>query len=191
MILFRQLSHDIRSPLSSIISVVDCYSGLDPEKALELVGSISKYMLEFVNCLLLSLQAEATGNSMKLFHECFNVSELLQEIKVMMEPVASQKQTSILVQNHSKDMMVTDKTKLTQIIMNFVSNSIKFTVNGNIFLSFQKNNEDKSVKFIIEDTGTGMSEETRRRIFTPFSTAGNKMATNSQGIGLCKHHNKS
>lgn len=177
------MSHDIRSPLSSIISVSNGDSGMATDESLKLVGSIAKYMLEFANCLLLSLQSEATGASIKMFHEYFNVYEMLQEIKVMMDPLAGQKQTSILVEGNKRDLMVTDKTKLIQIIMNFIGNSIKFTLNGKILLKFERTDKNL-IKFTIEDTGAGMSEEAKKKMFVPFNTSGNKLFKNSEGVGL-------
>jgi hypothetical protein len=104
------MSHDILSPLSSIISVANGHSGLEPKEAHRLVGSILRYILEFLNCLLVvALQHEATGSSIKMFHEYFNIKELLEKIRKMMSPLANQKQTSILVEGNSKDLLMADK----------------------------------------------------------------------------------
>ncbi len=92
------MSHDIRSPLSSIISASSGHSGLSPGDSLKLVGSIASYMLEFVNCLLLSLRSEAIGKSLEVFNEYFSVYELLKEIQEMMSPLASQKKNQILIE---------------------------------------------------------------------------------------------
>jgi signal transduction histidine kinase len=125
--------------LSSIISMADGNSGLDPQESLQLVGSIAKCMLEFVNCLFLSLQADVNGNEgIKLFHEYFSVSGFLKEIQSMMSPLAAQKKTRILVDGDPLDMMLTDRTKLTQIVTNFLSNSIKFTPGGTIKLRHER-----------------------------------------------------
>jgi signal transduction histidine kinase len=179
------MSHDIRSPLLSIISVTQGYSGLSLEDSFKLVGSIANYLIEFVNCLLVSLQSEANGTSIKMFHEYFNTTAFLEEIKEMMSPLAWQQRTTISIEGNPKDMMVTDKSKLTQIVVNFIGNSIKFTKNGNIYIKHERLNK-RQVRFIVQDTGVGMSEEAKKKLFIPFNSTGNMIFKNSQGIGLGK-----
>lgn len=163
---------------------------MEPEESLKLIGSIANYMMEFVNCLLISLQEEAESNNVKMFNEYFNTSGFLSEIQSIMKPLAKQKQTTIHVEGNPEDMILTDKSKLTQVVVNFVGNSIKFTPKGKIFLRHERVNRFK-VKFTVEDTGTGMSEEAKNKLFVPFSTSGNKSIKNSQGIGLGIHHSSS
>lgn len=177
------MSHDIRSPLSSLISVAKGYSGLSKEESFKLIESIGNYLLEFVNCLLLSLQAESSGTSIKVFHEYFKVSDLLGELKAMMSPMAFQKQTTISVECSQSEMMITDKTKLTQIIVNFIGNSIKFTSKGRITLKFERV-QRSLVKFSVIDTGIGMSPEAKKKLFLPFHSFGHKSIYNTQGVGL-------
>lgn len=159
-------------------------TNLGPGESLKLVGSIANYMLEFVNCLLLSLQADANGTDhIKMFEEYFNITSFLKEIQEMMSPLASQKQVKIVIEGNSSDMILTDKTKLTQVVVNFVGNSIKFTPRGKITLRHERDGPGR-VRFTVQDTGTGMSEETRLKMFVPFSSSGNNTIKNSQGIGL-------
>lgn len=179
------MSHDIRSPLLSIISVTQGYSGLSLEDSFKLVGSIANYLIEFVNCLLVSLQSEANGTSIKMFYEYFNITFFLEEMKEMLSPLAWQQRTTISVEGNSRDMVVTDKNKLTQIVVNFIGNSIKFTKNGKIYLKHERLNK-RQVRFTVQDTGTGMSEEAKKKLFTPFSSTGNISVNNAQGLGLGK-----
>lgn len=178
-----QISHDVRSPLSSIISITQGFSGLSEQESLKLVGSIANYMLEFVNCLLVSLQADKNGTSIKVFHEYFNTMDFLKEVQKMMGPLAMQKKTAIEVEGDSMDKLVTDKKKLTQVLVNFVGNSIKFTKNGKIILKHQRLSRSL-VKFTIKDTGEGMSEEVKKKLFVPFNTFSSKEFKNTQGVGL-------
>lgn len=177
------MSHEICSPISSILNVTKEYSGLNPQKGLEVVGSISNYLLEFVNCLLQCLQAEGNGSQIKVFNDSFNVAVFLEEIKVMMEPLALQNKTSIKVEGSPREMMASDKKKLAQVVMNFMCNSIKFTTNGLIRLRFQRINPFL-VRFTIEDNGVGMSDETKQKMFAPFNISGNLSIKNSQDIEL-------
>lgn len=152
------------------------------------MGSIANYILEFVNCLLLSLRVEANGGvDIKIFNDYFNTSELLKEVQKMMSPLASLKESYIRVEGDPKDNILTDKTKLTQIVINFVGNSIKFTTKGTILLKHERISRG-IVKFTVQDTGSGMTEDVQKKLFLPFNSFGTKTNKNTEGIGLGKPH---
>ena len=85
----------------------------------------------------------------------------------------------------SKFILCTDKMKLKQILMNILSNAIKFTFEGSITLHIERKevNDVWYTKFEVEDTGTGMDEDVKRNLFKPF-VSNNKCKNNKHGCGL-------
>lgn len=177
------MSHDFRSPLSSIIALAQGHSDLSPPDSLKMIVSIANYLNQFTSSLLASLETEARGSKIKMHYETTITSQFLERIKEIMSPLANQMDTLIKVKGNQGDMILTDIGKLTQIFVNFVGNSIKFTKKGTIFLKHKRISKDL-VQFSVKDTGVGMTEETKQKLFVPFSSSGSNDITNLEGVGL-------
>ena len=95
-----------------------------------------------------------------------------------------------LVYSLSRDVpetVISDPNRIRQILLNLLSNALKFTVKGEIILSCDLYEDDPSVlQFSVKDTGIGMNPDTIKRIFTPFNKAesSNRKKYNQQGCGL-------
>lgn len=154
---------------------------------MKLIESTSNYLLEFVSSLLQSLQSESKGTDPVIYCDYFNTAEFLEEVRRMMEPIAKQNKTKIIIEGNPNEMILTDKNKLRQVFVNFVSNSIKFTKEGIITLCFERLSRSL-MRFGVKDSGVGMSEESRMKMFVPFNTSGHNGIKNCQGIGLGTLH---
>lgn len=121
----------------------------------------------------------------------FSLSVVLRDVNKMMAFAAVRK--NISYESHiqpeiERDLKVMgDPGRLRQILTNLLTNSIKFTSEGHVSLSVtitSENDEIVNVRFIVEDTGIGIEEEVRQRLFKPFSQADSSTARRFGGTGL-------
>lgn len=97
-------------------------------------------------------------------------------------PIAMSKGLALTVTNHTDAVVLTDKERILQIGNNLLSNAIKFTENGGVSLTTDY--DDGLLKLIVEDTGTGMTEEEQQRIFGAFERLSNAATKDGFGLGL-------
>jgi signal transduction histidine kinase len=88
----------------------------------------------------------------------------------------------VIRENHLPSFITTDEIKLKQILINLLSNAVKYTYHGSIYLRVML--KDNSLKFQIDDTGKGISDDQKEKLFTPFSNESDKLNRISSGLGL-------
>jgi signal transduction histidine kinase len=129
--------------------------------------------------------------TIKLSYECINLNELVEGIsKEMMIPSKS-KGLSLKVEIKGKlGFMDSDRERLTQVLINLINNSVKYTPKGGI--TFIVSREKDDMHFIIEDTGIGIAKENREKIFERFyqvdSSYTRKAGGTGLGLSLCKEY---
>ena len=96
-------------------------------------------------------------------------------------PIAMNKGLTLIVESHTDAVVLTDKERILQIGNNLLSNAIKFTDNGSVSLAADYDNG--LLKLIVEDTGTGMTEDEQQRVFGAFERLSNAAAI---GSGDCR-----
>ena len=89
---------------------------------------------------------------------------------------------ALTITNQTDTVVLTDKERILQIGNNLLSNAIKFTENGGVSLTMDYNNG--ALKLIVEDTGTGMTDEEQQRVFGAFERLSNATAKDGFGLGL-------
>jgi signal transduction histidine kinase len=123
---------------------------------------------------------------MELEYEYFSLTELIEEVKKSLYPLATKKGIEISVHDNSKELEIfADKTKIKQIMYNLLNNAIKFTPdNGSISIITKKN--DNTIEVSVSDTGIGIPENMHEEIFDPFVQvdASNKRKYGGTGLGL-------
>ena len=97
-------------------------------------------------------------------------------------PIAMNKGLTLIVESHTDAVVLTDKERILQIGNNLLSNAIKFTDNGSVSLAADYDNG--LLKLIVEDTGTGMTEDEQQRVFGAFERLSNAAAKDGFGLGL-------
>ena len=186
------MSHELRTPLNAIIG----YSEILIEEAtdrddtgsisdLEKIKSAGRHLLGLINDILDLSKIEA--GRMDVFIEQVDLGSLAKDVATLIEPLA-QKNGNALKLDVPADIgvMYTDLTKLKQSLVNLLSNASKFTQNGTVTLAMRREMLADNARFIFRviDTGIGMSEEQKGRLFQAFTQADASTTRNYGGTGL-------
>ncbi|WP_292468217.1 PAS domain S-box protein [Methanolobus sp.] len=198
------MSHELRTPLTTVIGFSDILgeglAGNLSEKQLGYVNHINKsgrHLLEIINDILDLFKIES--GKMELECEDFPVSDVLDEVKASMCPLARKKSIQLKFINEiENDNIYADKMKFRQIMLNLLSNAIKFTADeGKVSIIAKK--IDDHIQVSVSDTGIGIPEDMQEDIFSPFTQvdASNKRKYGGTGLGLAlvkqfvdMHHGK-
>lgn len=190
----NNMSHDIRTPMNAIIGFTELASEhIDDKKLvaeyLDRIRHSSDHLLSLINEVLDMSRIEA--GKMTLDEKEENLESIVTELKDLVQgEVRAKKQTFNLNITPLKNANVMcDKLRLNQVLINVVSNSIKYTdEGGTISLSLAEKDRHGSeyakYEFIIEDNGMGMDEEFLSKIFEPFSRVQSTTVSGIQGTGL-------
>ncbi|MBS4786325.1 MAG: sensor histidine kinase KdpD [Clostridiales bacterium] len=185
--LLRAISHDLRTPLTSISGnagiLMENGSVLDEEKKQELYASIyddSMWLINLVENLLFITRME--NGTMKLNVQPELLDEVFQEALMHLDRDAAQHHISVLMENELL-MAEMDARLIVQVVINIVNNAIKYTpVGSHITLSAGMSEGKVLVK--ISDDGPGISDEDKDKLFERFYTAENKRGDGRRGLGL-------
>lgn len=183
--LLLSVSHDLKTPLNSILGLLELRSGAKEftEQDLKVVQYSTNHILALLGNLL-DFSAIEQGNS-KVYVRKFNMHKLCEEVVTMFEPLAGNKKLDFIYAIHcNKNRVVeSDPTKIKQILINILSNSIKYTTEGQV--TFTADFKDNKAVFRIEDTGTGIPKEQLNYIFQAFSRLeSNAYLSDGTGLGL-------
>ena len=110
------------------------------------------------------------------------ISAITHILETEFMPIAMNKGLTLIVESHTDAVVLTDKERILQIGNNLLSNAIKFTDNGSVSLAADYDNG--LLKLIVEDTGTGMTEDEQQRVFGAFERLSNAAAKDGFGLGL-------
>ena len=182
------MSHEIRTPMNGIMGFTDLLKkpGLSGDKKDEYIRFIQKSgerMLDIINNLLDIAKIES-GQTELNFEET-SLNEVLLDVSALLKPEAEKKGISLSVFNGlptSQDRIETDGTKLNQVLINLVNNAIKYTEEGRIELGYAQDNS--ALQFYVKDTGIGISEEMKEKIFERFRQAEMDITRKYEGAGL-------
>jgi len=185
------ISHEIRTPINVIMGMTQlAKEEEDNHEAvmgyIEEIRLSSRHLLNLVNNVLDMSKIES--GEFSLHPQRYTFEELLKNVKTMFKQLCKQKNITFRTEEYGgqPDMFV-DKIRLNQVIFNLLNNAVKYTdVGGEIAFTFlnQVREEEMDVKFIIQDTGTGMSKEFQEQMFKPFTQESNEVVAASQGTGL-------
>ncbi|WP_289868630.1 HAMP domain-containing sensor histidine kinase, partial [uncultured Muribaculum sp.] len=157
--------------------------GNDADKKEQYVRNIrqsSERMCEMLNTLLSFFRLD-NGKEQPNISPC-RISAVTHILETEFTPIAMNKGLALTVTNRTDEIVVTDKERILQIGNNLLSNAIKFTDNGGVSLTTDYDNG--VLKLIVEDTGTGMTEEEQQRVFGAFERLANAAAKDGFGLGL-------
>lgn len=187
------MSHDIRTPMNAIVG----FSGLleksihDEKKSLDYIKKIrvsSDILLTIINQVLEMARIES--GKITLNPESVNIREMVEAMNTVFESSLTKKSLEYQCSlNVVHDQILCDKTKMEEIILNVVSNSIKYTnPHGKITVSIDElDSEDEknaNCKVVVEDNGIGMSQDYLPHIFEEFSREHTSTETRVAGTGL-------
>lgn len=187
-----RMSHEIRTPMNGIIGMTNIAMSCmdDKEKVAECLGKIdvsTKYLLTLINDILDMSRIES--GKMTISNEKMDLDTILKEVEVLIEPQANDKKLHFVLDSHySTSHIYGDALRLNQVLINLLGNALKFTPeDGMVTLCVRevlREGDIIAIYFEVRDTGIGISEENKLRIFEAFEQEKGDTANKYGGTGL-------
>jgi len=185
------VTHELRTPLYAVTGLTNMLLDEDPKpnqiqhlKSLKFSG---EYLLTFINDILQINKIEA--NKVDVEPENFNLKKKMTNVIAALNNSASDNNTQLHLE-YDMDIPETynaDQLKISQILINLIGNSIKFTKDGDIWIRAKKLKQDGdyyTIRFEVEDNGIGISKEKQERLFESFSQGSIQINRKYGGTGL-------
>ncbi|WP_040196329.1 ATP-binding protein [Candidatus Soleaferrea massiliensis] len=187
-----RMSHEIRTPLNGIIGMTEIAQMYPDDRGrvdgcLQKIGMSSKYLLALINDILDMSRIES--GKIELEYRVFHLKDMLEQIYGMFQQKAEDSGVDLQVTcgGLASYTVIGDDTRLSQVLVNIVSNALKFTPpGGRVTLEVSQreaNDHELSLEFLVTDTGVGISEEFQSRIFEPFEQETDRQYGGT-GLGL-------
>ncbi|MCL2880846.1 MAG: ATP-binding protein, partial [Treponema sp.] len=185
------MSHEIRTPMNSIIgfSELALDNRITPKtkEYLDMIIKNAKGLLQIINDILDISKIES--GSVHLESIPFDLGELLESCRNIIQPKAKEKNINLrfYAEAPADKMLAGDPTRLRQVLVNLLFNAVKFTDSGCVKLTVLMNSETKNdvdLRFEVEDTGIGMTDEQITKIFEPFTQGDISTTRKYGGTGL-------
>ena len=188
-----KMTHELRTPLNAILGFAELIRR-DPDTTdhqrgtLDIIHNSGEHLLSIINDVLEMSKIEAGG--VEMMNEKFDFIQMLKSVHDMLEFKAGQKGLKLIFRKSGNlpRFIVSDKAKLRQVIINLLSNSLKFTETGSISLkvrSIAQESDKAKIHFEVTDTGRGISEEELPKLFQKFvQTETGKSSSEGTGLGL-------
>lgn len=186
------MSHEIRTPLNGIIGFTNVLLQSDlplkQKKQIEIIKTSGNILMALINDIL--DLAKINEGKMELEESVFNLSELINDILISFELRIDEKELKMFSEydKNIPDILIGDPIRISQILINLINNSKKFTNNGgqiNVNVNLLEEDHEKAIiEFSITDTGIGIPKEKLKTIFEPFVQADNDTYHNYEGTGL-------
>jgi PAS domain S-box-containing protein len=185
------VSHEIRTPMTAILGFSELLlaSLTDPEQldAVETIQRNGAYLLALINDILDISKIEA--GKLQTERIVCSPAAVIDDVFELMNPRAADKQLDFQVHYHGRvpETIQTDPTRVRQVLLNLVSNAIKFTERGHVRLDIRLGQGAAGrpqLEFEVSDTGIGMTEQQCARVFEPFTQADASTARRFGGTGL-------
>lgn len=190
------ISHELRTPLNPIIGYVEILlrnaNAEEDRKKLGLVKQYAEHLQNLIDRVIDFSRFER--GTVLINNEPVNYQRLCQNVLSLLAQQASDKGVQLACNHKTQNpefedrhTLSTDRVKLQQIVLNLVSNALKFTESGTITLTtttFSNQNNHPAIRIEVEDTGIGISEKDREKVFKPFSQIDSSLSRQYSGMGL-------
>ena len=191
-VFLANMSHELRTPLNAIIG----YSDMLAEEAVELgqqaiipdlhkIKTAGKHLLDLISNILDISKIEA--GKMELYVEVIDIRSMIQDIVITVQPLVNRNDNLLRVEiGEHVSTLHSDVTKLRQALLNLLSNAAKFTERGilNLRVLYYPDVDAQHVRFIVSDTGIGMSDQQLRSVFQSFTQGDGSIEGKYGGTGL-------
>ncbi|MEH1939351.1 MAG: ATP-binding protein [Nostoc sp.] len=192
------VSHELRTPLNAVIGLSQLLKddatdlGLTGDfiTDLETINSAGKHLLHLINEILDLSKIEA--GKMTLYPETFEIATLIHNVVLTVKP-AIEKNANVLEVDFDEQLgtMYADQTRMRQVLLNLLSNASKFTTNGKVTLTVNREKDEFRpeaplglITFTVSDTGIGMSQRQQQQLFQPFTQGDTSTTKKYGGTGL-------
>ncbi|QSX32087.1 hypothetical protein JYB87_09815 [Shewanella avicenniae] len=184
------ISHEIRTPMNSILGLTHVLmnSNLDFEQRSNLlkIDKSGRHLLSLINDILDLAKIDA--GKVEIEKIPFDINPIVHDVRDLFEYKASHHGVRLhLRMDELLPKVVGDPLRVKQVLLNFVSNAIKFTEHGDITIrvrQYETSNHHVKLHFSVEDTGIGLTEEQQARIFDSFQQADSSITRKYGGTGL-------
>jgi signal transduction histidine kinase len=183
------MSHELRTPLTAIIGYSEMFlDGLEMDESERIsfasrILSNGQHLHGLINDLLDLSKVEA--GMMEFKSELVDLADLIEETELTVRILAGSNRVDFRTVLHPDlSVVVTDRAKLKQVLLNYLSNAIKFTPpGGRVTLKLEPEGQE-GFRLTVKDTGIGITAEDQHRLFSVFQQADLGTATEQQGTGL-------
>lgn len=190
-VFLANMSHELRTPLNAILgfsTLMDRDPMVTPEQRenLRTIRRSGEHLLTLINDVLQMSKIEAGRTT--LYEQGFDLHRLLEATEDMFRLRAAKKDLQLIfdLAPDVPQYVSADESKLRQVLMNLVSNAIKFTTEGGVTVRIgYRTNPDERLLFEVEDTGVGIPQQELETLFDPFvQTDSGKQSEEGTGLGL-------
>ena len=190
-VFLANMSHEIRTPMNGVIACVqllqDTRLGKEQKELVSLIMRSANALMNIINDILDLSKIEA--GHLQLARESFNLGQLIRDAADLNRAIAEEKQVNIQldVEEGTPAYVLGDPVRVRQVLMNLISNAIKFTREGTVAVEVgydRIDDERYNVIFEISDTGIGIPKDRIDKIFESFEQADASISRNYGGTGL-------
>ena len=176
------MSHEIRTPLNAIVGFSDlltqCEDLEERETYSKIVHENNELLLQLISDILDISKIEA--GTLDIVYNHLDVNQLCLELMRFYHIKTEESEVKVSMKEYMPScILMSDKNRIKQILSNFINNALKFTSSGHISVGYHLV-DDKTIKFYVKDTGTGIPEDKREKIFNRFT----KLDSFTSGTGL-------
>lgn len=180
------MSHEIRTPLNAIVGfstlMAQAESEEEKQEYLKIIESSNEFLLQLINDILDISKIES--GKLEFIYTTFSLNEMFKPQEQAFQ-IRADKDVQVVYENDGIDYcIVSEKTRLTQVLTNFLSNAIKFTSTGSIRYGYKVN--DEGIYVYVTDTGTGIDKEEQASIFDRFVKLDKFKQGTGLGLSICK-----
>ncbi len=183
------MSHELRTPLNAILGFsellsddsTDQFDKKTRRRFLDQIHSSGQHLLQLINDILDLSKVEA--GQMELHLESVDLGSVIQDVRATIEPLALSKSIVLNTESKREISLIADSAKVKQMLLNLVSNAIKFTPNGGR-IDIRIRRLDAWVEIAVSDSGIGIAKEDLERLFTEFQQLDAGPGRQQEGTGL-------
>src|SRR5574344_227898 len=182
------MSHEIRTPLNSIAGFSQLLSTVDNEDDkltfIDMINKNSDLLLRLINDILDLSKIES--GTIDINNDDFDVSQLFEQLYLSFEKNKTNAKISLHKENRIGRPLVikSDRNRITQILSNFMTNALKYTAEGDVTMGISL--EDGGIRLYTRDTGIGISEEDKPKLFQRFAKLNTFAKGTGLGLAICK-----